>query len=210
MIRAGVELRHVYRLMDWFKILVGYIPGWVPANLITALRALMLIPIYFVYRGGHPLGVFFLFLLAWFTDIVDGLHARTRGQISSFGKLLDPAADKILVIGLIWMLAPGRLSAAVILTTVVLEAIIVLLTIVCGPLAVRWWQRQMKLGANTWGKVKMFLQGSGLVALILGINIRPLQVFSEVLFWAGAVFALVSIVFYIKSVEKVDLEKGKI
>jgi CDP-diacylglycerol--glycerol-3-phosphate 3-phosphatidyltransferase len=188
--------------IEWLQSAVKFIPAWVPANLITLLRALLLIPIYFVYQSGHPLWVFILFLLAWFTDILDGLHARYRHQISSLGKLLDPAMDKVFVLGLLWMLAPGRLSWSIILVTVALELLIVLLTVLAAPIAARFLKRRLILGANLWGKIKMFLQGSGLVALILGLDIPALRYFSEVLFWLAALFAGISLVFYTRSIPK--------
>ena len=180
---------------------ISFIPGWIPANMITLLRVLFLIPIYLVYLSGHPLGVFIRFLLAWLTDIVDGMHARYRHQTSQMGKWLDPAVDKLFVLGLLWMLAPGRLSGYVIGVTLGLELVIVLLTLLISPISKRWLKRQVKIGASMWGKIKMFLQGCGLTVLILGLDIKALQHFSEVLFWTAAVFSLVSIIFYVKSME---------
>jgi CDP-diacylglycerol--glycerol-3-phosphate 3-phosphatidyltransferase len=190
------------RWVVWLKGWIKLIPAWVPANGITALRAVLLAPIYFLYQAGHPLGVFGVFVLAWFTDLIDGPHARFRHQESQLGKILDPAVDKIFVLGLIWMLAPGRLSWAIIVVTLALELGIVLMTFLASPLAARVFKRRLLIGANVWGKIKMFLQGSGLVALTLGLNVRALQLFSEVLFWAAAVFAVVSIIGYIKSMER--------
>ncbi len=195
----------ISRCLSGLECLKGYIrfiPARVPANFITGFRALLLIPIYFLYQSGHPLWVFWLFLLAWLTDILDGLHARYRGQTGSWGTLLDPAVDKILVVGLLWMLAPGRLSIYVIAVILALELMIVLLTVLIGPLSARWLKRRLKIGANVWGKIKMLLQGSGLASLILGINIPALQIFSEVLFWCAAAFAITSLVYYVKTMEK--------
>lgn len=186
------------------KDLIRFIPGWVPANLITLLRALMLIPIYLAYRWNIPWLIFFLFLLAWFTDILDGMHARYRNQINTLGKRLDPAADKIFVVGLLWMFAPDRLSWGIIGATAGVEILIALMAGIAAPLAARYWRRRFKVGANIFGKIKMFLQGSGLVVLILGLNIRALQVFSEVLFWCALVFACISVFFYLRAFEKID------
>jgi CDP-diacylglycerol---glycerol-3-phosphate 3-phosphatidyltransferase len=186
------------------KRLMRFIPGWIPANLITALRALLLIPIYLAYRWDHLWLAFVLFLLAWFTDILDGLHARYRNQSSSLGKRLDPAVDKVFVVGLLCIFATGRLSWAIIATTITIEVIIILIAGVVAPVTLKYWHRRFKIGANVYGKIKMFLQGSALVVLMLGLNIRALQVFSEVLFWCAAVTACVSIYYYARSFEKID------
>lgn len=53
----------------------------------------------------HTVG-FLLFVVATVTDIFDGRIARARNQITNFGKLLDPVADKVLVVaGLIMLMA---------------------------------------------------------------------------------------------------------
>jgi CDP-diacylglycerol--glycerol-3-phosphate 3-phosphatidyltransferase len=44
--------------------------------------------------------VLFLFLAACVTDFLDGWIARTRGQVTDFGKIMDPIADKVLVLGI--------------------------------------------------------------------------------------------------------------
>jgi CDP-diacylglycerol---glycerol-3-phosphate 3-phosphatidyltransferase len=47
----------------------------------------------------------FIFIAAGLTDILDGYVARTYGQLSSFGRMLDPIADKLLVSSCLLMLA---------------------------------------------------------------------------------------------------------
>jgi CDP-diacylglycerol--glycerol-3-phosphate 3-phosphatidyltransferase len=182
---------------------VRIIPGWIPANLITILRALLLIPIYFAFQASSQIWVIALFLIAWFTDIVDGLHARYRGQESTFGKLLDPAVDKIFVIGLLVLAAPGRLSPYIIFTVISLEMLIVLFTVVAGPLSVLFFHRSIKLGANIFGKIKMTLQGLALIILLSGLNNTNLQHISEYIFWCASLFAFISLIFYLRTSRKI-------
>jgi CDP-diacylglycerol---glycerol-3-phosphate 3-phosphatidyltransferase len=59
----------------------------------------------------HILGVT-LFLGAAFTDFLDGRIARKRGQISRFGELLDPIADKLLISAALISLVENRLAPA--------------------------------------------------------------------------------------------------
>jgi CDP-diacylglycerol--glycerol-3-phosphate 3-phosphatidyltransferase len=191
-------------MYSWVRI----IPSWVPANFITLSRALLLIPIYFAYQASATGWVVALFLFAWFTDVVDGLHARYRKQESTFGKLLDPAADKIFVVGLLILIAPGRLTPQIIFTTMGLELCIVLMTVVMGPLSARFFQRKIKLGANVFGKIKMTLQATALIVLLVGLNNGIFQQISEYIFWCAALFALISIIFYVKTSRKVDKVSG--
>ena len=59
----------------------------------------------------HVLGVA-LFLGAAFTDYLDGHIARRRSQVTSFGKLLDPIADKLLISAALISLVENRLAPA--------------------------------------------------------------------------------------------------
>jgi CDP-diacylglycerol--glycerol-3-phosphate 3-phosphatidyltransferase len=76
---------------------------WNLANYLTVLR-LLLVPVFLVLlladdgdNAALRLGATVVFLLAALTDRIDGQIARSRGLITSFGKLLDPIADKALI-----------------------------------------------------------------------------------------------------------------
>ncbi len=70
-------------------------------NIITVLRVLATPVIFFLILGGgfsRLLVAFVLFVAAGLSDVWDGYLARSRGQITDFGKLADPIADKLLLI----------------------------------------------------------------------------------------------------------------
>jgi CDP-diacylglycerol---glycerol-3-phosphate 3-phosphatidyltransferase len=70
-------------------------------NLITLGRivlAVLLVPLLFLDSFEARLAAFIVFLIAAFSDLWDGHIARSRGLITDLGKLLDPAADKILLV----------------------------------------------------------------------------------------------------------------
>lgn len=76
---------------------------WNLANYLTVLR-LLLVPVFLVLlltdegeHAGYRLAAAGVFLLAALTDRIDGQIARSRGLITSFGKLMDPIADKALI-----------------------------------------------------------------------------------------------------------------
>ncbi len=71
---------------------------WTIPNALTFLR-ILLIPVFAVlYLKGEPYWALGVFALASLTDCFDGLLARKLNQISSMGKLLDPLADKLMVV----------------------------------------------------------------------------------------------------------------
>ncbi len=68
------------------------------ANWITIFR-IFLIPIFIIFIGyNKPLYALFVFILAGLTDAIDGFLARKLNQITYLGRVLDPIADKALLI----------------------------------------------------------------------------------------------------------------
>ncbi|WP_274654247.1 CDP-alcohol phosphatidyltransferase family protein [Paenibacillus humicola] len=70
-------------------------------NLLTMLR-FVLIPVYIaVFASGHMIWAFVVVLAAGLTDILDGYLARRNGQVTAVGSMLDPLADKTMMIAVI-------------------------------------------------------------------------------------------------------------
>ena len=87
-------------------VLLPFIPTWILPNHITYFRLLMIpIIILFLTVKIYSVGVV-LFILAAFSDAVDGALARTRNQITDVGKMLDPFVDKVLIVSIVIMLVP--------------------------------------------------------------------------------------------------------
>jgi cardiolipin synthase (CMP-forming) len=96
----------------------------VTANLVTASRIVLLVPLWvLVTSPGEAaawaaLGVF---LLAGLTDVVDGRIARALGQVSAFGAMLDLISDRLLTaVVAVGLIAAGRLYGLWILAPLVL------------------------------------------------------------------------------------------
>ncbi|GGD92477.1 CDP-alcohol phosphatidyltransferase family protein [Paenibacillus nasutitermitis] len=70
-------------------------------NLLTLLR-FALIPVYvFIFASGHMITAFFVLVAAGLTDILDGYLARRNNQVTTLGSMLDPLADKTMMITVI-------------------------------------------------------------------------------------------------------------
>lgn len=82
-------------------------------NLLTSLRFL-LIPVYIViFAEGHMIPAFLIMVAAGITDVLDGYIARRTGQITTAGMMLDPLADKMMLITVIVsLLVSGHISWA--------------------------------------------------------------------------------------------------
>ena len=133
------------------------------ANKITIARALLIVPILWLFLSGHRLAAFFLFGVASAGDVLDGMVARARNEITTWGKALDPAADKALYVSLVFALyvAGGISLLAVILFLVPQVALGV------GALVLRF-RRQAVQGARMIGKMASLLSFLAIAFLIIG------------------------------------------
>jgi cardiolipin synthase len=93
-------------------------------NAVTAIRLLLLIPLYVAGVAGGPRGSWLalaLYLLAGATDVVDGQLARRTGQVSLCGAMLDLIADRLLKLTALAVLAvDGGLSGVWLLPILIL------------------------------------------------------------------------------------------
>ncbi len=99
---------------------------WIP-NAISVFRIILVVPILLLLVGEHFGWAMALFWLAGFSDGLDGYLAKRFDWGSRLGALLDPIADKLLVVGLFatlthMQLIPLWLAAVVILRDVVIVA----------------------------------------------------------------------------------------
>lgn len=109
-----------------------------------------------------------IFLIASFTDILDGHLARRRNQVSNFGKLLDPIADKLLISAALIVLVEKHLAPAWAVVIIIgREFIITGLRSVAAADGI-------VIQARALGKIKMWAQCVAIVALLVaGATGRP-------------------------------------
>ena len=101
------------------------------------------------------------FILASATDLVDGHIARRTGLVTSFGKFLDPLADKVLITSVLVMLVKlGWAEAWVAIIIICRELIITGLRAIAADEGV-------VIAADTFGKWKTIMQMLALIPLIL-------------------------------------------
>lgn len=133
-------------------------------NFLTLVR-ILLIPVFVVIflapTPDRSLLAAVIFTVAAVTDLLDGYIARRTGQVTKLGKLLDPLADKLLVLSaLILLVNIDRVSALVALLIIARELA------VTGIRAIAAGERLI-IAAEVTGKYKMALQVIAIVLLIL-------------------------------------------
>lgn len=150
-------------------------------NLLTILRILLIPVFYSLYQKGMYGCALLVFLLASFTDYLDGHLARKWNQITNFGKLADPAADKLMVLTALFSLAADNRIPWFAPVVILCKE----LAMVCGSLFMLG--KKVVVQANIWGKIATvcFIVSLALVFPWHGI---------EPLYRVGNVFVIVSTV----------------
>ena len=132
-------------------------------NLLTMLRILAVPVIVVALLDETPNGdtlAAAVFALAAVTDGLDGYIARSRGAITTFGKLMDPLADKLLVTAaLVALVSLDRLAAWVAMVIIAREFAVTGLRVIAA-------ERGVIIAASWLGKVKTVLQIAAVIALI--------------------------------------------
>ncbi|MCL4449199.1 MAG: CDP-alcohol phosphatidyltransferase family protein [Actinobacteria bacterium] len=105
-------------------------------NAISALRILLApVIVWLMLDGHHWLAAFWLLGFAGITDFLDGYLARHLGQVSDFGKVADPVADRILIVCVAVALGlAGLVPWWIIVTVLVRESIVSLAVLILGLL----------------------------------------------------------------------------
>lgn len=139
-------------------------------NLLTVVR-ILLVPVLVValleQTNGGDLLAAIVFAAASLTDAVDGYLARVRGSVTTFGKLMDPIADKLLIVGaLITLVSLSRLQAWVAMVIIGREFAVTILRVGVGA------GQGVVISASLFGKAKTVLQVA-MVMVLIAVGGRP-------------------------------------
>ncbi len=154
----------------------------------------------------HELWGTLLFILGSFTDFLDGKIARKQNIVTTFGKLTDPIADKMLTTAaLLVFLQEGLCSVWVPMIVLTREFAVASVRMVSSA-------QGLVIPANIWGKLKTISQMVFtiliMVLMILESNALlpagfPLAMLSNILLWITAVLTIISGVIYVVNAAKV-------
>ncbi|HET9961786.1 MAG TPA: CDP-diacylglycerol--glycerol-3-phosphate 3-phosphatidyltransferase [Nitrospiraceae bacterium] len=133
-------------------------------NVLTLVR-ILLIPVFIVLMmvpdPERSLSAAVIFVVAAMTDLLDGYVARKTGQITKLGRLMDPIADKLLVLSaLILLVQLDRVTALVAILIIAREVAVTGIRAIAAT-------EGMIISAEVTGKYKMALQVIAIVLLIL-------------------------------------------
>lgn len=161
-------------------------------NLLTFSR-LLLIPI-FVLLFSQPtpersMAAAAVFGVAAITDLLDGYLARRRSEVTRLGRLLDPIADKLLVLsGLILLVEFQRVSAVIAILMIAREVTVTGIRAISAA-------EGIVLSAETIGKYKMTAQVLAILFLIVADSVDPdwnFYAIGNVLLYSALMLGLIS------------------
>jgi CDP-diacylglycerol---glycerol-3-phosphate 3-phosphatidyltransferase len=142
-------------------------------NVLTVVR-ILLVPVLVVAllekTGDGDLLAAIVFAVASITDAIDGYLARARNWVTTFGKLMDPIADKLLIVAaLIALVSLGRLDAWVAMVIISREMAVTVLRVAVGA------QQGTVISASAFGKLKTAIQVA-MVMVLIAVHGHPLWV----------------------------------
>ena len=180
-------------------------------NLLTLSRICVIPVILALLFFPNPLNrwiALILFAFAGLTDFLDGYLARHRGEVSAFGRFLDPIADKLLVASVIMILvAIDQLEGLIVVPAIVILCREILVSGLREYLA----EIQVPLPVSRLAKWKTVLQMIALGFLVVGDSAGPagwpVDVIGNTGLWIAAVLTLITGYDYlVRGLQHVNLE----
>lgn len=174
-------------------------------NKLTMLR-IILVPFFVLFMsiGSTPVNLFLalvIFVVASLTDLFDGKIARQYGLVTNFGKLMDPLADKVLVMSaMLCFVSSGLAPAWIVIVILTREFLVTSLRLIAAG-------EGTVIAADKWGKIKTVTQMTWIIWTILWIFVINIGIFdhlpemgitvlgwilSDILMYASTFFTLLS------------------
>lgn len=172
--------------------LLRFFPKRIKPNHITLFRfATIPFIIFFLFNNNFVLALT-LFLISAFSDALDGAMARTRNQITDWGKLYDPLADKLLIGSVAVILITKFINFYIALGIIAIELLLI------GHAYYKKKYKNVVLQAHLTGKIKMILQSIGVILIFLYAVFGGdyLLILAEYLLYLAIIFAAISFLVY--------------
>ena len=165
-------------------------------NKLTILRVIM-IPFFvffmlapFFEGYGNYIAVV-IFIVASFTDFLDGYLARRDNLVTNFGKFMDPLADKLLVCSaLICLVETGQLASWIVIIIISREFIISGFRLIASDNGV-------VIAASYWGKFKTVFQMIMVIMLIINLQHPIYQLVATIVTYIALILTVVSLADYV-------------
>ncbi|WP_457644139.1 CDP-diacylglycerol--glycerol-3-phosphate 3-phosphatidyltransferase [Persephonella sp.] len=165
------------------------------ANQITLFR-ILLVPVFIIFIGyNEPLYALITFFIAGITDALDGFIARKFNQITTLGKILDPIADKTLLISSFFFIYNSDMSVKFPFWYVVL-VISRDIYILVGSAIIYFLKGSLEVKPSIFGKATTFFQILSVIVILLA-NITTIDILIvDGVIYAATAFTILSTLTY--------------
>ncbi len=171
---------------------------WTPANIVTTIRAVFILVWMIAAEFAVPsaagstlslssllVALFYMLLSA--TDKLDGYLARSRNEITVFGKFLDPIADKLVVVtALLYLLECGLVSMWMVFVIISREFIVSGVRMVVASAGI-------VIAASNLGKYKTAATMTAISGYLLWLAL-PASALSSLIFWASLILMYIAVI----------------
>ena len=190
-----------YRDEVLFVFIKTYWPSKITPNAITTLRiviGVLLFSLLFFFKIEDKVLIISLFFFGVLTDLFDGSVARGKNMVTELGAMLDPVADRIIImtIAVYSLFEPHRWLLLVLLLTEIVNTFV----------SIYYKTKKVYLESNIFGKTKMVLQSLVFVAILIVWPNPPHQFFIDIL-WISVAFMLLSILSKVLEINQVKIVK---
>lgn len=150
-----------------------------------------------------------IFVIATITDKLDGTIARKYNMITSFGKFMDPIADKLLVSSaLVCLTALGEIPAWVVIVIIAREFLISGIRIIAA-------EKGVAIAASGWGKGKTVAQMAMIIVMLLKLDFfslpgQILYTAEQILYVAGQILIYLSLLLTVVSAADYLIKNKKV
>ncbi len=159
-------------------------------NALTMFRMLLVPAFAWAYYRMTPAVALVLYLAASFTDFLDGYLARKLNQITNFGKLFDPLADKLMQVMMLYCLySTGHVPGWVLAVMIVKEALML-----AG--SAYMLKKKVVVYSNIWGKAATCAFIAALVLIYPWHEIDALRTAGNVILYAALALSVLSMALY--------------
>jgi CDP-diacylglycerol--glycerol-3-phosphate 3-phosphatidyltransferase len=177
-----------YRDRVLFVFIKPYWPRQITPNMITTVRiiiGILLFVLLFFFRIEDKSLIIWLFFFGVLTDILDGSVARGKNMVTELGAMLDPVADRIIIIT-IAVYSLFEFHKWLLLVLLLIEVVNLFISIY-------YINKKVYIESNIFGKTKMVMQSLVFVAILVFWPKPPSQFFI-VLLWVSIIFTILSII----------------
>lgn len=183
-----------------FSFIKPFWPRFITPNQITWVRVFISIALFillFFFRIEDKTLIITLFCIGVATDMLDGSVARGLDMITPFGAMLDPTADRLLILP-IAVYSLYLHDKWLLLALLMFEVLNTLVSIF-------YKSKEVYMESNIYGKTKMVIQSIGFIAILIVFPNEPHWIFIDLL-WLSIVFTILNVFVRIAELK----EKGHI